>query len=243
MRAWAIAACLAAAALAAGCLIDRSPLAPWVGPMDAGVDAPPSPPDAHELDAFGPDAFTSGDAFVSRDAFVPRDTGACDERGESCCGAECRGGLACRSALCDLPGCGAVGAPCCLGEICFGTSACNGASCEACGGEGQLCCLGDSCEMGLDCDGTRCVACGDLGEPCCGGTCRAGACLDGACRPPDGTRGGRCIPPLLRCEAWSFCNVSGTCEACGRSGELCCLPPQSCEGSLDCEPGLGLTCR
>jgi hypothetical protein len=97
---------------------------------------------------------------------------------------------------------------------------------------GQLCCTGGTCVgSSIGCDGTRCVACGNTGQPCCDGDCGSGDCIDALCRPPDGSRGGRCIDGW-RCDALAFCNFSRVCEGCGMAGEGCC-------GLGDCAGGLG----
>ncbi len=104
----------------------------------------------------------------------------------------------------------ADGRPCDDGNVCNGTEACAGGSCEhfsplscgymcdssgCCGDATERCCAGRTCGGGRACyvASDTCRVCGGLGGQCCGsGTRPPGTCNVGLICVDDGTGNGRC---------------------------------------------------
>ena len=126
--------------------------------------------------------------------------------------------------------CGQLGGACCPDSSCTGSAVCVGSVCQPCGGGAtQMCCPGDTCGPGVLCSGGTCSGPGTpIESPCpsCGSGC--------------GTVGQFCCesdPGSFRCtQASSFCtsnSSSGTCIACGGTGEPCCFG--TCHAGLVCD--------
>jgi hypothetical protein len=138
-------------------------------------------------------------------------------------------------------GCGAPGAPCCIGASCLDGLSCLADRCvPSCGVSGQTCCAGNKCDATTVCVGGICKAptdCGDEGKPCCASSLCVGAlvCTGGTCAKATtcGTAGAACCAGSA-CAAGLECS-GGTCNACGAATQPCCTGG-SCAAGASCDP-------
>lgn len=78
---------------------------------------------------------------------------------------------------------------------------------------------------------TECVACGSPGEPCCSGKIGdAGGCC---VRDSDFSHPQRCVAAGDTCTNGAACQA-GSCGACGKDGQPCCVPAGGDAGSRFC---------
>ncbi len=145
------------------------------------------------------------------------------------------------------PSCGGINQACCTaGQACLPGGSCNAGSgfCEPCGDLNQACCGGTSCNSGgtpLACHFGSCVGCGSSGSPCCPtgqpcfGTLACNA-VSQQCLPT--TCGGEhqaCCSGDVCTQAFTYCS-GGQCNHCGRGGDSCCPPDDSCAPGYVCRP-------
>jgi hypothetical protein len=111
----------------------------------------------------------------------------------------------------------------------------------ACGMPAQPCCPGNACLNGCCTERRTCVAAGarcvsDLASSGYLGTCEAG----GSCGECGGLGQGVCGRSLQFCTQSHTTpgGLSGSCVACGRSGEPCCRDGLNAQPPVSCLPGL-----